>query len=107
MSRADSEHPRASSTRLVACVLLALAGAALALGTLFDLWVGTLSFGGPDGVGRVTGAHIVGHVLLVIAGVGVPIAVTRLLLGRIPTVALSLAGATAILLALAVLGLSR
>lgn len=107
MSRTHADPPRASPARLVVCVLLALAGATLALGTLFDLWVGTLSFGGPDGATAPTGVELLVHVLLLLVAVGVPLAATRLLLGRFSAVALSLGGVAAIMLVLAVLGLSR
>ncbi len=94
------------TARTVACLLLAVAGALLAVGAVFNLWLQSLNFGGPEGSPDITGEQVVGHLLIVAAGVLVPLAVARALLGRVRSDALLAAAALGVALGAAVLGLS-
>ncbi len=96
---------RAGRTAL--CALLAAAGVLLALGAVVDLWLQTLSFGGPDGAPDVGAAQAAPRLLLVALGTLGPLAAARLLLvGRVGAVTVVFAAAMTAVLALAVLGLT-
>jgi hypothetical protein len=92
--------------RTALCALLAVAGVLLALGAVVDLWLQTLSFGGPDDAPDVGAAQAAPRLLLVALGTLGPLAAARLLLGRVGAVTVVFAAVTAAGLALAVLGLT-
>ncbi len=96
----------ARSGRVALCAVLAAAGALLAVGAVVDLWVQTLSLGGPEGAPDVGAAEAAPRLLLVALGTLGPLAVARVLLGRVGVATAVLAAGLGAVLALAVLGLT-
>ena len=91
---------------MVLCVLLAVIGALLAIGSVVDMWLQTVSFGGPEGSPDIGGGRAARGLLLVAVGTLGPLGAARLLLGRVSLLSIAFSALTAVMLALAVLGLA-
>jgi len=93
----------ASGGRIAVCAVLAVIGVLAAAGAAFDLWLHTVSFGGPRDSELGLG-DVVGHLLLAGVSLAVPIFAARVLLGRVPVWLAVTAIACAALLGVEVLG---
>lgn len=94
---------RASRPRVTVCVALTVVGVLVAAGAAFDLWLHTVSFGGPRDSELGLG-DVVGHLLLAGVSLAVPVFAARVLLGRVPVWLAVTAIVCAALLGVEVLG---
>lgn len=79
----QSAGSKASSARVAICGALTAVGVFVAAGTAFNLWLQTVSFGGPEEAASPPGV-VISHVLVIAVSLAVPVLAFRILMGKVP-----------------------